>query len=141
MADITAAGRSLYEAWEKRDFEAFEDFLADGVSFNDTSRGQVVKGKAAVKDWYASWTTACPDSVAGATVVAASDDTAVFEGVYAGTNTGAFGPFLATGRSVSLPWINVLRFDSDGRIIGGGAYYDQLTVMTQLGHMEPPAGA
>ena len=107
MADITAAGRSLYEAWEKRDFEAFEDFLADGVSFNDTSRGQVVKGKAAVKDWYASWTTACPDSVAGATVVAASDDTAVFEGVYAGTNTGAFGPFLATGRSVSLPWINV----------------------------------
>ena len=74
-------------------------------------------------------------------MVAASDDTAVFEGVYAGTNTGAFGPFLATGRSVSLPWINVLRFDSDGRIIGGGAYYDQLTVMTQLGHMEPPAGA
>ncbi len=64
-----------------------------------------------------------------------------FEGVYAGTNTGAFGPFPATGRSVSLPWINVLRFDSDGRIIGGGAYYDQLTVMTQLGHMEPPAGA
>ena len=141
MPDITAAGQSLYEAWEKRDFEAFEDCLADGVSFNDTSRGQVVKGKAAVRDWYASWATACPDSVAGATVVAASDDTAVFEGVYAGTNTGAFGPFPATGRSVSLPWTNVLRFDSHGRIIGGSAYYDQLTVMTQLGHMEPPVGA
>ena len=47
----------------------------------------------------------------------------------------------ATGRSVSLPWVNILRFDSDGRIIGGGAYYDLLTVMTQLGHMQPPAGA
>jgi steroid delta-isomerase-like uncharacterized protein len=140
MANITAAGRSLYEAWEKRDFEAFKDRLADGVSFNDASRSQVVKGKAAVTDWYASWATACPDSVAGATVVAASDDTAVFAGVYAGTNTGAFGPFPATGRSVSLPWLNVLRFDSEGRIIGGSAYYDQLTVMTQLGHLEPPAG-
>ena len=141
MTNITAAGRSLYEAWEKRDFGAFEDCLADGVSFNDASRGQVVKGKGSVKDWYASWVTACPDSVAGATLVAASDDTVVFEGVYAGTNTGAFGPFPATGRSVSLPWVNVLRFDSDGRIISGSAYYDQLTVMIQLGHMELPGGA
>ena len=141
MTDTTGTGRSLYEAWEKRDFGALEDCLADGVSFNDAPQGQVVKGKASVKDWYASWATACPDSVAGATLIAASDDTAVFEGVYAGTNNGAFGPFPATGRSVSLPWVNVLRFDADGRIIGGGAYYDLLTVMTQLGHMESPAGA
>jgi steroid delta-isomerase-like uncharacterized protein len=141
MTDTAAAGRSFYEAWEKRDFEALEDCLADGVSFNDASQGQVVKGKSSVKDWYASWATACPDSVAGATLVAASDDTAVFEGVFAGTNTGAFGPFSATGGSVSLPWVNVLRFDSDGQIIGGSAYYNLLTVMVQLGHMEPPTGA
>jgi SnoaL-like domain len=67
MADITAAGRSLYRAWENRDFEALEDCLADGFSFNDASRGLVVVGKAGVKDGYASWVTACPDSVAAAT--------------------------------------------------------------------------
>jgi steroid delta-isomerase-like uncharacterized protein len=141
MTDITAAGRSLYEAWEQRDFGAFEACLADGVSFDDVPRGETFKGKTAVKDWYASWAIACPDSVAGAAVVAASDDTAVFAGVYAGTNTGPFGPLPATGRSVTLPWINVLHFDSDGRVIDGRAYYDQVTVMTHLGHMEPPAGA
>jgi steroid delta-isomerase-like uncharacterized protein len=141
MTDTAAAGRSLYEAWEKRDFDSFELCLADDVSFNDVAQGQVVEGKAAVKDWYASWAVACTDSVAGATVVAASGDTAVFEGVYAGTNDGAFGPLPATGRSVTLPWVNVLRFDSEGKIIGGSAYYDLLTVMTQLGHMEPPGGA
>jgi steroid delta-isomerase-like uncharacterized protein len=141
MSDTSAAGQALYESWEKRDFDAFEACLAEGVSFHDAARGQTITGKAAVKDWYASWVTACPDSVAGATVVATSDDTAVFEGVFAGTNTGAFGPFPATGRSVSLPWTNVLRFDSDGRIIGGAAYYDQLTVMIQLGHMEAPGGS
>jgi steroid delta-isomerase-like uncharacterized protein len=139
MADTAAAGRSLYEAWEKRDFDAVGARMADDVSFNDAPRGEVIKGKAAVKDWYASWAGACPDSVAGATVVAASDDTAVFEGVWEGTNTGPFGPFPATGRSVSMPWVNVLRFDSDARIIGGGAYYDQLTALIQLGHMKPPA--
>jgi steroid delta-isomerase-like uncharacterized protein len=140
MSDSTAAGRFLYESWEKRDFEAVEHCFADDVSFHDEPSGQTLKGKTAVKDWYASWVTACPDSVAGAAVVAASDDTAVFEGVWAGTNNGAFGPFPATGRPVSLPWLNVLRFDSEGRIVSGAAYYDQLTVLIQLGHMEPPAG-
>jgi steroid delta-isomerase-like uncharacterized protein len=141
MTDTAAAGRSLYEAWEKRDFESLELCLADGVSFNDVPQGQIVKGKTAVKDWYASWAVACTDSVAGATLVAASGDTAVFEGVYSGTNDGAFGPLPATGRSVTLPWVNVLRFGSEGRIVSGSAYYDLLTVMTHLGHVEPPAGA
>jgi steroid delta-isomerase-like uncharacterized protein len=141
MSNTIAAGQSLYESWEKRDFDALEACFADDVSFHDAAGDQVVKGRGAVKDWYASWATACPDSVAGATVVAASDDTAVFEGVYTGTNTGAFGPFAATGRSVSLPWLNVLRFDAEGRIVGGAAYYDQLTVMIQLGHMASPTGA
>jgi steroid delta-isomerase-like uncharacterized protein len=141
MFDSTAAGRSLYDSWEKRDFDAVAECFAEGVSFTDMPRGEVISGRSAVKDWYASWAIACPDSVAGATVVAVSDDTAVFEGVFSGTNTGPFGPFPASGNSVSLPWTNVLRFDSEGRIIGGAAYYDQLTVMIQLGHMEPPAGA
>jgi steroid delta-isomerase-like uncharacterized protein len=141
MSDSAAAGQSFYDSWEKRDFDAVEACMADDVSFHDAPQGEVLKGKAAVKDWYASWAAACPDSVAGATLVAASDDTAVFEGVWAGSNNGAFGPFPPTGRSVSLPWLNVLRFDDEGRIVGGAAYYDQLTVMIQLGHMAPPAGA
>jgi steroid delta-isomerase-like uncharacterized protein len=127
--------------WEKRDFDTVEACFADDVSFHDAPSDQVVKGKAAVKDWYASWAAACPDSVAGATVVAASEDAAVFEGVWSGTNTGPFGPFPATGRPVSLPWLNVLRFDAEGRIAGGAAYYDQLTVLIQLGHMAPPTEA
>jgi steroid delta-isomerase-like uncharacterized protein len=139
MADSASGGRALYEAWEQRDFDAVGEQLAEDVAFDDLPRGQVIKGRSAVKDWYASWVSACPDSVAGATVVAASDGTAVFEGVWAGTNTGAFGPFPATGRPVSMPWVNVLRFDPDGRIIGGSAYYDQLTALIQLGHVEAPA--
>jgi predicted ester cyclase len=60
------------------------------------------------------------------------------EGLYAGTNTGEFGPFAATGRVVSLPWTNVYKFDGNGRIVNVNVYYDQLTIMTQLGHMEGP---
>jgi hypothetical protein len=34
-----------------------------------------------------------------------------------------------------------LRFDSGGRMSSGSAYYDQLSLMIQLGHMEPPQQA
>ena len=139
MADNAAIAQSLFDAWEKRDFDTFGAQLAGDVSFNDAPRGQIVNGQANVRDWYASWATAFPDAVAGATVVAESGDTVAIEGLFAGTNTGDFGPLAATGRSVSLPWANVLRFDSDGRIIAGSAYYDQLTIMIQLGHIDAPA--
>ena len=35
--------------------------------------------------------------------------------------------------------MNVLRFGSDGKIVGGAAYYDQLTILVQLGHLQAPA--
>jgi steroid delta-isomerase-like uncharacterized protein len=139
MADNAATAQTLFDAWERRDFDTFEEQLAGDVSLNDAPRGQVVEGQANVRDWYASWATAFPDAVAGATVVAGSGDTVAIEGVFAGTNTGDFGPLPATGRAVSVPWANVLRFDSDGRIIAGSAYYDQLTIMIQLGHIDAPA--
>ena len=59
------------------------------------------------------------------------------EGVYAGTNTGIFGSFPPTGRTVSLPWTNVYRFDSTGKILNVTAYFDLVTLLTQLGHLEP----
>jgi steroid delta-isomerase-like uncharacterized protein len=139
MADNAATAQTLFDAWEKRDFDTFEEQLAGDVSLNDAPRGQVVNGQANVRDWYASWATAFPDAVAGATVVAGSGDAVAIEGVFAGTNTGDFGPLPATGRAVSVPWANVLRFDGDGRIIAGSAYYDQLTIMIQLGHIDAPS--
>jgi steroid delta-isomerase-like uncharacterized protein len=139
MTDNAATAQTLFDAWEKRDFDTFSRQLADDVSLNDAPRGQVVNGQANVRDWYASWVTAFPDAVAGATVVCASGETVAIEGLFAGSNTGDFGPLPATGKSVSSPWVNVLHFDHDGRIIAGSVYYDQLTIMIQLGHIDAPA--
>jgi len=136
MADNGAKAGAFFDAWERRDFDACGAQLGGDVVFNDWPRVQVVKGQDAVRDWYASWATAFPDAVAGATVVAASDDTVAVEGLFAGTNTANFGPLPPTGKAVSLPWANVLRFDDDGRIVGGSAYYDQLSLLVQLGHIE-----
>ena len=141
MPDNATIARSFFEAWEKRDFDALGKYFAEGVSFNDPPRNQVIKGKKDLSDFYESWALACPDSTCGATVIAASGDTVAVEGVWVGTNSGPFGPFPATGRSVSMPWVNVLRFNGEGQITDGAGYYDQLTPLTQLGHMRVPSGA
>ena len=136
MSDNAGMAEAVFEAWERRDFEAVVENMVEDVCVNWP--GGTVTGKPDVMAWYTSWYTACPDSGAGAVCVGVTHDTAVMEGVYAGTNTGPFGPYPATGRTVDVPWANVYRFNTDGHIVSVNAYIDQVTLLTQLGHMEPP---
>jgi steroid delta-isomerase-like uncharacterized protein len=142
MAHSNAAtARALYEAWERRDFGGVVENMTDDVAILEPAGNRMIVGKDDVKAFYASWATACPDSTCGFAVVATSDDTVAVEGVWVGTNTGPFGDQPATGRSVSMPWVNVLRFDPQGRISGGNTYANLLPVMIGLGHLEPVAGS
>ena len=40
---------------------------------------------------------------------------------------------------MDMPFCEVIRYDSDGRATSGKIFYDQLTMLTQLGHAQPPA--
>jgi steroid delta-isomerase-like uncharacterized protein len=132
------AAFALFEAWERRDWDAVAGLVADDVRFADHPTGRTLDGRSQFLEWFESWAEACPDSTVSPTVLAAGDD-AVVQGVWRGTNDGAFGPFPATGRRVELPFVNVAHGDGAGRIARGEAYYDQLGLLVQLGHMEPPA--
>jgi steroid delta-isomerase-like uncharacterized protein len=132
-------GLSIYSAWEARDFDNVVSRMSDDVIFVDKPRGTVARGRDETRTWYATWAEACPHSVVNATLVGESDDTVVIEGVWEGTNDGPLGSLPPTGRRVSLPFINVLRFGRDGRVVEGAAFYDQLTLLIQLGHAQSPA--
>jgi hypothetical protein len=55
-----------------------------------------------------------------------------------GTNDGAMGPAPATGRRVSVPFCDIVTFDSKGQIIRGETYFDMLSMLVQLGLAEAP---
>ncbi len=60
----------------------------------------------------------------------------------AGTNDGPFGSMKPTGRKMSLSFCEICHFGKQGRIVSGGCYYDQYTLLTPLGHVQPiPAAA
>ena len=58
-----------------------------------------------------------------------------------GIHDGPLGPFPASGREFALALCELWHFDSGGRVVGGDLYYDQVSLLTQLGLMPQPAGA
>ncbi len=58
-----------------------------------------------------------------------------------GTHDGPLGPFPATGRRFRLPLCELWRFDPSGRVVGGDLYYDQVTLLSQLGMLPLPSAA
>ncbi len=134
MTDCAGKALSLFDAWEAHDYDAAMAHLAPGALVKDMPRSLVLDAPSEIRDWLESWVVACSDATAGASAPVASSDGAVVQGVYTGTNDGPFGPLPATGRSVAMPFSIVMRFDDRGLVTDYAVYYDQLTLLTQLGH-------
>jgi hypothetical protein len=58
-----------------------------------------------------------------------------------GTHDGQLGPFPATGRQFALALCEMWHFDTQGRVVGGDLYYDQISLLTQLGLTPQPSAA
>lgn len=132
----TALG--AFEAFNKRDLDAAVGIYADSFTFTDHALGETMKARAEVKDWLATFTSASSDMRVTVDQTIDAGDTVIIQATLNGTNDGPFGTLPATGRRVSNTFCDILRFDSKGRVIGDDAYYDQLSLMVQLGHIEPP---
>jgi hypothetical protein len=122
--------RAAHAAWERRDFDGAVSGMVDSFTYEDHAAGRSLASREDFKEYIAGWAKAFSDGK-------------ISEGaqfVLRGTNDGGFGPFAATGRQVSLAVCELIHFDSTGRIVSGGVYYDQLSLLVQLGHAQPPPG-
>jgi steroid delta-isomerase-like uncharacterized protein len=135
MADREATALALFDEWEKRDYDAVMAHFASGGVVRDHPRDITLTAPGDIRAWMEAWATACPDATAGARATVSSPSGAVVEGTYAGINTGPFGPLPASGRAVSMPFAIIIGFDDDGKMTSYDVYYDQYTLLAQLGHV------
>ena len=134
--------RTLHQLFNSRRFDEIEKHLAPGFMYEDLPRALTIKTNGEFTDWLKSWVAAFSDGEIGSPqyVDGADHSVAMYHG--RGTNDGALGDmFAATGRSVDVPFCEILHYASDGTILSGEVYYDQLTMLTQLGHIPAPGGA
>jgi ketosteroid isomerase-like protein len=123
------------ETFNAHDIDGFAAVLADDVVFQAPG-GMGGAGKTACAAFYGSWFGAFPDTHVEVHRLHILDDVAVEEGTFTGTHRGILhgptGDVPPTGRSVTLDYIQVLRY-RDGKHVSFNLIFDRLLMLEQLG--------
>ena len=134
--------RAGHEAFNRRDFGAMVKEYEESIRWIDQARGATFSTPDEFKsDFLAGWIRASSDCRVTDARYTDAGDSVVARFTARGTNDGPLGPFPATGKEWSLPICEMWHFDADGRVVGGEIYYDQVSLLTQLGLMPQPSGA
>lgn len=129
----------LHDSFNRRDWDALVADIADECVFID-GRGEVLHGKDGVRGYGQGWAAAFSDGKITDERLYDAQDTVVTEFVGRGTNDGPLGEMPATGRPVTLPYVEIYHFDADGMVSSGRAFYDTMGLLVQLG-LAPGAAA
>jgi steroid delta-isomerase-like uncharacterized protein len=127
----------LYAAWSLHEPDRVDAIFTDDAAYEDVAGGQVLRGKAAIKELLRAAFAWAPDFRVTMTSLTIAGDTGTTEWVIEGTQAGAvqagpFGELPATGRIFRLRGASILMF-RDGRIAKVTDYYDMATFLRQLG--------
>jgi C-1 hydroxylase len=133
--------RAAHESWNRRDFDGIVRNMADNLVYADRPRNLTIKGKQKFKEWTQAWAKAFSDGRITKAEYIDAGDTVVAQFTVEGTNDGPFAGLPATGRRMICAYCEISRFDKSGRVISGDGYYDQYTMLVQLGHVQPLATA
>lgn len=133
--------RAGHGAFNQRNFAAMTKHYADGITWTDHAQGRTFSTPREFQDdFLAGWIVSSSDLLITGRRYFDAGRTVACTFTVAGTHNGPLGPFPATGREFALPLCEMWHFDSGGRVVGGDLYYDQVSLLTQLGLMpQPPA--
>jgi steroid delta-isomerase-like uncharacterized protein len=136
------AHRAGHEAFNQRDFEAMTKHYADRISWTDHAQGRTFTTPQEFRDdFLPGWVRSSPDIRITDPRYIDAGQSVVCTFTVVGTQQGPLGPFPATGKEFALPLCELWHFDPGGRVVGGDLYYDQVSLLTQLGLMPQPSGA
>lgn len=133
--------RTAHESWNKRDFAGVVGNVAEGLSYTDHGRNITLNGREKFREWTEGGAKAFSDGRITDPQYIDAGDIVVAQFTAEGTNDGPLGAMKPAGRKMFLPFCEICRFDKQGQIVSGGCYYDQYTLLTQLGHIQPLAAA
>ncbi len=130
--------RTLHDLFNRRQYDEIEAYLAPGFMYEDLSRVVTVKTPGEFTDYLRGWVTAFSDAAVGSPQYVDGTEHSVCTFHGRGVNDGELGPFAPSGRPMDLVFCEVLHYAADGTVLSGELHYDQLTLLTQLGHATAP---
>src|ERR1700757_2142549 len=127
--------RSAHESWNKRDFAGVVKNAAKTLTYTDNARAVTFNSRDKFREWTEEWAKAFPDGLITNAEYIDAGDIVIGRFTVVGTNDGPLGSMKPTGRKMSLPFYEICHFGKQGRLVSGGCYYDQYTLLTQLGQI------
>lgn len=130
--------RRFVSAVNDRDLDALDELVAsDVIRHSPSTPGLVVTNREELKDFLRQDFATVPNSVQEIQSLVSEGDRVAVWVTYSGNQEGPWGPYPATGRPLELEFAGFLRIH-DGKIAEMRVVWDNLSALTQLGHMEPP---
>jgi steroid delta-isomerase-like uncharacterized protein len=142
MADNATLARTLYEAWNERDFDRMVEMVPTEGQIVIVGSGDTFDGPEGAMQYNKMWADAFPDGVITIDRMHEAGDCVIVELTGRGTHTGtlvtSMGSIPATGRSLTLQLCDVIEF-RDGKPLSQRTYFDTGSLMAQLGLTETQA--
>jgi len=138
--DHTATMARLYEQINAHDVDGLGDLLADGFVEHEVTPG-LEPTKGGVKQFFTMYIAAFPDLRMEPEDVIASGDKVVARVRCTGTNHGDFMGMPATGKSIDVEAIDIIRFGDDGLAHEHWGVFDAMKMMQQMGAIPEAAPA
>jgi hypothetical protein len=131
--DVHRAG---HKAFNNRDFDAMVKDYAANISWTDRARSLTFETPQEFKNVFlAGWVQSSTDIQIKDPHYVDAGQTVLCTFSVVGTHDGPLGPFPATHKEFCLPLCEMWHFDFSGRVGGGDLYYDQVSLLSQLGLM------
>ena len=136
--DHAATMRRAYDLLNARDIDGFGELLADDFVEHEEFPG-IEPTKEGVKTFFRMYHAAFPDLRMDAEDVLSSGDKVVARARATGTHQGELMGIPATGKSIDVQFVDIIRFGDDGLAREHWGVFDSMTMMQQLGVV--PVGA
>jgi steroid delta-isomerase-like uncharacterized protein len=135
--DVSALMRRTYDLINAGDINGFGDLLASDFVEHEVTPG-LAPTKDGVKQFFTMYIAAFPDLQFTIDDILPSGDKGVARATITGTNSGDFMGMPATGKSVSIQAIDIIRFGDDGLAHEHWGVVDVMAMMQQLGVVPTP---
>jgi steroid delta-isomerase-like uncharacterized protein len=132
---------AVHRGFNARDFDAVVKLASEDLVYNDRARGTTFRGRAGFKNHMNGWVEAFSNAEVTEATYTDAGNTVIAQFIGRGANDGPLGGLPPTGKPINFPYCEIFRFSDAGEIISGEAYYDQLSILIQLGHAKAPGQA
>lgn len=128
--------REHMDSENRQEFDATLDTF-EHPRYELIGTGEVYDGTEEVERYFEQTRRAFPDQRNELLALHHADDAVLVEAVVRGTHRGPLRSLPPTGREFQLPILSIFLFDDD-KLIGERVYFDQTTVLRQLGIARDP---